>query len=1416
VDVTSLSTTADQLLHGQSVRLGDSTASLTFGQGNDFREATIAIGPIAGGNMTQITINFPQPINPQVAVLQQLLYHHESATIFANRLENFVGREAEIAEIRQRIAQLMPTGGYVTITAQAGEGKSSVIAQMISQDGPDQTAFHFIALTPGREYQLSLLRPIVARLILKHGLPITYFPDTSYPAMRDYFHSVLRLLSERGVQEVIYLDGLDQLDAEAAGTRDLSFLPTSPPPGMVLVLGTRPDDTLQPLEGKKVQVEYRLPHLSYPDFQQLLAERNVVTEPAHRLYTALQGNAFYLALVVQELKDGPIADLDAFVERISDNPDNLFGLTIERLQRDDAQWEQVLERVLGLLLVAQEPLDRATIRNLLEVSDVRLRRGLGQLGGLVAQDVNGRYFLYHLKVRDYLAEDVAQPDKSFVVSQEQIVDWHTTLAQWCVVDAKDIERIWEDATGAEHIRRVYARHHYVTHVALGQHWDGVCQDIDDGLYGRHKRRFDPSTHLYAQDLDRVRDMAVQRQDIIHLWRWSLLRTSLTSKIDAWPDALFRTLVLLGRTREALSRIELVSDVAGRVRLFCQAALLLTADDAAVAWQRAQVTAHAIPNVQTRTNMLHLILQAVASIGDFAQAQTIVPSIPTEEGQATAHILLIQALAAEVPPDSDVFTQCRILAEAIPTVSDRVTALSTLALRMASVNHSDAAALFKQVLSLGTAIPDDQNRDAALATLVQALANAGDVLQAYTISESIRSDWVKADALQSVIQAFANAGDFIQAQTIAEAIRSDWIRVRVLSILAEAMTKVQHPDAPALFTQAQTIAASIDSDWVKSDALQDVMRARAHAGYVDDATAIATSIVDEDERDTALRILVQTLATTSQFAEACTIAKTILDDQTRATALQVVIQALVNVGDFEQAQTLAHTLPTMPDQVAALSTLVVKMASFNPSEATTLFTQIRMMADSIAEDTKWDQGLRSLVEHIASAGDVPQASTFAERIIDPSIRASALRSVVQSLISARDFAQASTIAQSIPVAAIRASVLGFLAQAMAVEDHLGALTILNEALRIAKTISTDWLRADTLTTLAQVMAAVNHPDTAMILTQARSIAASIADEGDRGSVLMNLVHALARAGDFTQAYTVAMSLLEASDRVDVLAVLVEAMHAGHHPDAGAVFTEALAMVEIVDNTIRTAALGTLMWCCIRMNTFTQAYAVTEKIPLPRDRVIALSNLAKAMTAVQDPAASAIFVQARTIAEAIHDPEMRQDALRSLAQCLAATADVDQALSIAQDIPHAVMQQDVFRVVVQAFARAGNFTQAYATADAIADPVMRAESFTILAHAMAAVDHPDTRMIAEQAWTAAEMIPHVQIRAEMLHNLYVRRDVAQDNQSIIDSICRVWRRAPTRAELLTLFPLIAPRIVHNPTFGQALLDSFTWVDDQLREE
>src|SRR5258708_21122764 len=60
-----------------------------------------------------------------------------------DRLASFVGRQSELAEIQQRIGDTTHTGGYVTITGQAGQGKSSMIAKLVamSAEESEQVAF---------------------------------------------------------------------------------------------------------------------------------------------------------------------------------------------------------------------------------------------------------------------------------------------------------------------------------------------------------------------------------------------------------------------------------------------------------------------------------------------------------------------------------------------------------------------------------------------------------------------------------------------------------------------------------------------------------------------------------------------------------------------------------------------------------------------------------------------------------------------------------------------------------------------------------------------------------------------------------------------------------------------------------------------------------------------------------------------------------------------------------------------------------------------------------------------------------------------------------------------------------------------------------------------------------------------------
>src|SRR5258708_12775476 len=100
--------------------------------------------------------------------LRAMLSDHSG--FLRDRVASFVGRKTELAEIRQRIGDMLVTGGYITITGQAGQGKSSVIAELVHEYGPEKTAYHSIPFNPGPDYQVSLFPDLMPHLILNPNL----------------------------------------------------------------------------------------------------------------------------------------------------------------------------------------------------------------------------------------------------------------------------------------------------------------------------------------------------------------------------------------------------------------------------------------------------------------------------------------------------------------------------------------------------------------------------------------------------------------------------------------------------------------------------------------------------------------------------------------------------------------------------------------------------------------------------------------------------------------------------------------------------------------------------------------------------------------------------------------------------------------------------------------------------------------------------------------------------------------------------------------------------------------------------------------------------------------------------------------------------------------------------------------------
>ncbi|XSG77400.1 ATP-binding protein [Herpetosiphon llansteffanensis] len=540
--------------------------------------------------------------------------HRESERLLQLRLEGFVGRVAEQAAIHACIAQLRPTGGYLLVTGGAGEGKSSLIAQLVVNAGVETTPHHFIALTPGRNYQLDVLRSVLAQLMLKHQLTTGYFPTDSYPALRLEFMQLVQDLATRGIEETIYLDGLDQLQPELDGSRDVSFLPLQLPAGIVIVLGSRPDEATERL-ARGHGLRYAVPPLSIDDaitrWQQV--QPSLDLELLAQLADSLKGNALLIELAATAMRALPEVELLPMLAASSADATNLFRLSLARIQTTaPSTWQPITRPSLAVLLVSQEPLPPAVLAAILEQPVSALAESIALLVDWVSAAADQRLALRHLLFHDYLQQHE--------LSNSELQTWHSHMADWC---SAELETIWQESSDPlEQARRWYGRHHYLTHLAHAERWADLWDVVDAGAYGAQKIRFEPSTRLYGLDLDRARASVIaagqsveaQLELLPRLWRYSLLRTSLTSHADQWADDLFVILAVVGRVSEALSQIEICSDPARQVYLWSRVVAYAEPQRRLAILQRMEQTARSIPDAREREYALYRLALVYAESG----------------------------------------------------------------------------------------------------------------------------------------------------------------------------------------------------------------------------------------------------------------------------------------------------------------------------------------------------------------------------------------------------------------------------------------------------------------------------------------------------------------------------------------------------------------------------------------------------------------------------------------------------------------------------------------------------------------------------------------------------------------------------------------------------------------------------------
>jgi hypothetical protein len=988
------------------------------------------------------------------AEAQQRLKRWQSPHSSARRnelLHGFVGRVEELAQLSDEIEKLRASGGYLLVTGVAGQGKSSILAKLIKHREPEPTPAYFIRFTPGPSEQAALLGHLIAELLTlaeREDDAPTYLPDgDNVVALRNSFETLLsNLAAERPLTLVI--DGLDQIEPDQRiGQRDLSFLPEQLPSNVVLVIGTRPDDTLTPLKLRTPHCEYRLPPLSEADFAALLRDRGV-TLSAHEqseLYQALNGNAFDLAFLAQEIRQTPTTEIAALLRRVIANPRDLFTPTLDRLQRDWNLWEKVLRPLLGTLLAAQEPLSRDALRGIIGETQDRMLTAIERLGGLLGvRDAQGqpRYSLIHLKLIDYL--------RTHMFATDDLIDVHAKIAAWC---SRDLAHLWQPgSTPAEQERRAYGQTHLVTHLAAAQKHDDVWRLLDADEYGAAKRRADPSLRAYIADLDRVRQTIADASDrdrqqmatwLARAWRYSLLRVSLTGKVDAWPTELFTALVAMGRGAEARDRAELLSDLKKRAEVLTAVGRALLERDAAgglAALRRARAATEAIADPRERAVALRDLAQALAYAGQWEDARQTADAIADPDERAKALGELAQALAY-----AGQWEDARQTADAIADPDERAKALGKLARALAYAGQ------WEDARQTADAIADPFWRAKALGELAQALAAAGDDVAARQTFTAARqsakaiadpSSW-RAVALRALAQALAAAGDdvaarqtFAAARQTADAIADPKKRAEALGELAQALAAAgDDVAARQTFAAARQSAKAIaDPSWRASWALGELAQALAAAGQWTDARQTADAIADPEKRAVALGELAQALAHAGQWTDARQTADAIADPEKRAVALGELAQALAHAGQWADARQTADAIADPEKRAVVLRALAQALAAAGDDVAARqTFAAARQTADAIADPSwrAWTLGelAQALAHALAHAGQWADARQTADAIADTGKRAEALGELAQALAHAGQWEDARQTADAIADPGKRAVALRALAQAL---------------------------------------------------------------------------------------------------------------------------------------------------------------------------------------------------------------------------------------------------------------------------------------------------------------------------------------------------------------------------------------------------
>jgi tetratricopeptide (TPR) repeat protein len=1050
-----------------------------------------------------------------------------------DRVNRFVGRKVELTALQERIDRKMEGGGYVIITGDAGQGKSSIIAKMIAERGIDTSAYHFVQNTSGDDYRTNLLRKLIARFILKYRLPDYYIGSEIYSTLSGNFSLVLADIAAKGGQEVIYIDGIDQLTTSAITEQGLNFLPAKLPPGIVIVIGTRPNDTLKKqlraVIGSRDNDPYALGMLSRSDFDLLLRsyDDSLLSPPlVQRFYEAMQGNALYLDLLAQELKVNRTSYPEELIASIESNPNSIFTITFSRMKTLEAEWRDVIRPLLGTLLVAREALTQQQIADICTVESYRIKEGIMRLGGLLTRLGHEKHTLFHRKLYEYLKENPDRPDEEYEFDLGEERQCHRKLASWCGQGTN--EYLWsEDADPLDREDyREYSRKHYVTHLHNAREYPRLFELLDYGDYERGKLHADPSTRSTVLDLllgcedaayevTRLREgvpLVTNLRALVRLWRYTLLRCSLATQADTYPIEAFQALLALGREREALDLAELLTQPMHKLASLTLVMQQLLSQSERIAegvqlYDRTYEVAESIADSSERVSAFAHLAASLQLANEEAKAKlcwqkadTIVDTITDSNERAKVLYCLMNELKK-----ANMWEKAEKTVKRINSPIEQIDAWGhlSLALRQAGLDLQ-AETASKEMQMLVNKATGQPELDRAKSIFALALAQEERFEEAKKIASEIRNS-VERDATRVRIEAkraIADADAWEDSWNSIDTILQKYAHSgRVLSQLDDILVSLSVDLArEERWWQARIVALVMPNKESRCRAMMGIVselachgqHEQAEDGWIE-ARALCTAQINMVETSVA-GIVVSALVKAGQVTQAKEIANSIPDKNTQEYVMSELAIALASVKQVQDAKTIAESIINLQNKANIQSSIAIALMELEESE------QAQTIVASIEDKKRRRYVLDELVTTCCNTKQWEQAQVIANLIDDPTLQAESLEHVISGLVRAKKTKEVEKIISSITNKYLKANVIGNLVTVLVQSGDT------EEAKKFFRKIKNDRISKKTECNCLLVGGGIPL----MTLEMAEDTAKAIPESNEREEALCNVAIAYARA------------------------------------------------------------------------------------------------------------------------------------------------------------------------------------------------------------------------------------------------------------------------------------------------------------------